>query len=124
MCILLPTSPPDTQLTLMQLTYMVTPSGKKVRIIENIAAKWKEVGILFNFDPTGYTIDLIDVHNIGHPSKPIACCTDMMKVWLGGRGRQPATWATLLEVLKNAEFNVLANEVEQLVSTHGGRVHF
>ena len=117
-------SSPDTQPTLMQLTYMVAPSGKEVRIIENIAAKWKEVGILFNFDRTGYTIDRIDVHHKGHPSKPMACCTDMMKVWLRGRGRQPASWATLVKVLKNAEFYVLADEVEQLVSTHGGRRHF
>ena len=124
MCILLPTSPPDTQPTLLQLTYMVAPSGKEVRIIENIAAKWKELGIHFNFDPSGYTIDLIDVNNIGHPSKPMACCTNMMKLWLGGRGRKPASWATLVKVLKNAEFNVLADEVEQLVSTYGGRLHF
>ena len=117
----LPTSPPDTQPTLLQLTYMVAPSGKEVRIIKNIAAKWKEVGALFNFDPTGYTIDLIDTHN---QSKPMACCTDTMKVWLGGRGRKPISWATLVEVLRNAEFNVLADEVDQLVSTHGGRVHF
>ena len=101
-------SPPDTQPTLMQLTYMVAPSGKEVRIIENISAKWKKVGILFNFDPTGCTIDLIDAR---HPSDPEACCTDMMKMWLEGRGRKPASWATLVEVLKNAKFNNLADEL-------------
>ena len=100
----------------MQLTYMVAPSGKEVRIIKNVSAKWKKVGTLFNFDPTGYTVDLIDSR---HPSDPEAGCTDMMKVWLGGRGRQPATWATLVEVLKNAEFNTLADEVEQLVGKSG-----
>ena len=114
---------PDTQPTLQQLTYMVTPSGKEVRIIENIAAMWKTVGILFNFDRTGYTIDLIDVHHdiehyIGHPSKPIACCTNMMKLWLRGRGRKPISWATLVEVLRNTRFNTLANEVE--IAIKGG----
>ena len=36
-----------------------------------------------DFDPTGYTIDTIAASN---PLKPVACCTDMMKEWLGGRG--------------------------------------
>ena len=65
-----------------------------------------------NFDPTGYTIDTIAASN---PLKPVACCTDMMKEWLGGRGRQPATWATLVKILRNAEFIVLADDVEHLV---------
>ena len=103
---------PDAQPTLLQLTHMVTPSGKEVKIIQNIVAKWEAVGIHFNFDPTGYTIDLIDAR---HSSKPMACCTDMMKMWLGGRGRKPTSWPTLVKVLRNAEFYVLADEVEQLV---------
>ena len=120
-CILLTcTTPPDTQPTLQQLTHMIDNCGKEVQIIQNIAAKWKEVGILFNFDPTGRTNDLINARN---SSDPEACCTDMMKVWLEGKGRQPATWATLVEVLRNANFNCLANDMEQLVATHGGRGH-
>ena len=116
---------PDTQPTLQQLTYMVAPSGTELRIIKNITDKWKEVGILFNFDPTGYTIDLIDVHHdidehhVGHPSRHMACCTDMMKLWLRGMGRQPATWATLVEVLRNAEFTLLANEVAMAIEGGG-----
>ena len=108
---LLPTSP-DTRPTLLQLTLLVTPSGKKVEIIKHIAPEWKTVGIHMNFDPTGYTIDTIAASN---PLKPVACCTDMMKEWLGGRGKQPATWATLVKILRNTDFTVLADDVEQLV---------
>ena len=47
----------------------------------------------------------------------------MMKEWLRGRGRQPANWATLVAVLRNAGFSELAGQVEQLVPTltEGGR---
>ena len=47
----------------------------------------------------------------------------MMKEWLRGRGRQPANWATLVAVLRNAGFSELAGQVEQLVPTltDGGR---
>ena len=78
------------------------------------------VGIHFDFDPIGYTIDLIGTH---HPLDPEACCTEMMMKWLGGRGRQPANWATLVRVLRDAEFSVLAGDVEQVVTTlvEGGR---
>ena len=41
----------------------------------------------------------------------------MMKEWLRGSGRQPANWATLVAVLRNAGFSELAGQVEQLVPT-------
>ena len=87
-----------------------------MRIIESIAAKWKVVGIHLDFDPTGSTIDLIGAD---HPLNHVACCTEMMQKWLGGRGRQPANWATLVRVLRDAsaEFSVLAGELEQVVPT-------
>ena len=108
-------SPTDTRPTLLQLTHLVTPSGKTVRIIKSIAAQWKTVGIHMDFDPTGHTIDLIGAD---HPLNHVACCTEMMQKWLGGSGRQqPANWATLVRVLKNAGFSSLAGDVEQLVPT-------
>ena len=111
---LLYTSPSDTRPTLLQLTHLVTHSGKTVRIIESIAAKWKVVGTHLDFDPTG---NLLDVIGARHPLDPVACCTEMMQKWLGGRGRQPANWATLVRVLRDAEFSVLAGELEQVVPT-------
>ena len=110
----------DTQPTLLQLTHLVTPSGKTMEIIKSIAAKWRTVGIHMDFDPTGHTIDLIGAD---HPLDHVACCTEIMQKWLGGRGRQPANWATLVRVLRDAEFSVLAGGVEQLVLTpaEGGR---
>ena len=70
MCVyFLPTSPTDTRPTLLQLTHLVTPSGKTMEIIK------------------------------------------------------PANWATLVRVLRDAEFSVLAGELEQVVPTlvEGGR---
>ena len=85
-----------------------------MRIIESIAAKWKVVGIHLDFDRTG---NLLDVIGARHPLDPVACCTEMMMEWLGGRGRQPANWATLVRVLRDAEFSVLAGELERVVPT-------
>ena len=43
------------------------------------------------------------------------CCTEMMREWLEGRGRQPATWATLIDLLKDAEINGLAQQLGRMV---------
>ena len=83
-----------------------------MEIITHIAAKWRRVGIQFNFDPTGHTIDLIEERRRADPE---ACCTDMMMEWLGGRGKKPTTWATLVKILRNAEFSALADDMEQVV---------
>ena len=116
--LLLSSLSPDSRPTLHQLTKMMTPSGKTIEIIKYIAADWHDrVGIHLNFDPTGRTLALIRAR---HPSDPEACCTDMMKEWLEGRGRRPVNWATLVRVLKDGEFSVLAEDVEQLVVTGGG----
>ena len=81
-------------------------------IIKTIAKDWKDFGYLLNFDETGRTIDCIAKEN---QLRPIDCCTHMMREWLEGRGRQPATWATLIDLLKDAEINDLAQQLERMV---------
>ena len=82
--------------------------------MKNIAPRWNIFGIHLNFDNDGNTLNLIGAR---HPQDPKACYTDMMKRWLEGSGNQPANWATLVALLKNAEFFELAGQVEHLVPT-------
>ena len=77
-----------------------------------MAPQWKQFGYHFNFDDAGDALDLIERN---HPLNAVACCTEMMREWLRGRGRQPATWATLIEMLKDAEYNVLAKDLKEAV---------
>jgi len=37
---------------------------------------------------------------------------EFLREWLGGRGKQPVTWWTFIEVLKDAEFSELAKDIE------------
>ena len=102
----------DVEVTIKQLTLLKFSSGKKVEVIKKVAAQWKELGYLFDFDAAGDALDLIAKK---HPFDPIACCTEMMKEWIMGRGRQPATWATLIALLKDAELYVLAKDLKEVV---------
>ena len=36
----------------------------------------------------------------------------ILQEWLNGRGNQPVTWATLVEVLRDIELHALAYEIE------------
>ena len=38
--------------------------------------------------------------------------TEILKKWLTGRGRQPVTWATLVNVLRDVELFTLAGDIE------------
>ena len=102
----------DQKPTLCQLKLLKSPSGKKVDIIATVAAHWQDFGYLLDFDETGHTIDRIARE---HQLRPIDCCTAMLREWLEGRGRQPATWATLIDLLKDADMNYLAQQLEMMV---------
>ena len=103
----------DQKPSLLQLTLFKSPSGKRVEIIKSIAPNWNRLGIHLDFDETGQTLNCIAKE---HPFNPIDCCTQMMREWLEGRGRQPATWATLIDLLKDAEMNDLAQQVENIAA--------
>ena len=38
--------------------------------------------------------------------------TEILQEWLTGRGRQPVTWTTLVEVLRDIELSILAGDIE------------
>ena len=38
--------------------------------------------------------------------------TEILQEWLTGRGKQPVTWTTLVEVLRDIELSALASDIE------------
>ena len=106
--ILLSTAPRLSQLKLLR-----SPHGKKVEIIKHLAWKWKDVGVLLDFDAQGNTLSRIsaDEGRAGVES----CCQAMLQLWLQGSGVQPVSWATLLQVLEDCECGTLAAEVRTVL---------
>lgn len=97
------------RVTLTELQLLKTPSGKRVDVIECLASKWKEFGMLLDFDATGNALDIIERdHKIYGCTE---CCKAMFTLWLQGKGRQPVTWAALFELLKDFEQTQLLDEV-------------
>ena len=42
---------------------------------------------------------------------PVQINTDILNKWLTGRGKQPVTWAALVEALNNIELSTLAGDI-------------
>ena len=57
------------------------------------------------------------MQTIGHKYRydPEACCRETMQLWLNGRGRQPATFELLVELLRDCNLIVLAQQVEEAI---------
>ena len=95
--------------TLSKLKVLKTTTGEKIKIIESVAPKWKELGDLLDFDPEGRTLELIEANN--QLKGPIAYCREMFVTWLQGKGRE-ATWEVLIELLEDINQSELATKVK------------
>ena len=94
--------------TLAKLMLLKTASGEKIKIIHSLAPHWNLFGVLLEFDHNGTQVETIDKK---HRGDPVACCQAMFQHWLSGNGRKPLSWRTLIELLEDADQEVLAGEV-------------
>ena len=72
-----------------------------------IGTNYKVFGILLLNDKWGNKIKTI-TEEAGVGGTTLA----ILEKWLHGEGKQPATWRTLIQVLKDSEFNTLAKEIK------------
>ena len=100
---------------LAQLKVMRTKDGQKVEIIKSVAHRWKDVGTLLDFDPTGNQLNLIEADKV--KEGPVSCCQFMFQYWLEGNGVKPVTWDKLIEILEDSNFVTLAEQVKLAIQT-------
>lgn len=93
---------------------MRTKTGEKIEVIKSLAPHWKQFGVLFDFDPDGAQLDLIESEN--GAQNPQNCCLALIKYWIAGNGEQPATWRKLIELLRDYDKNMLAAQLEKELS--------
>ena len=96
---------------LAQLRVMRTADGQKIEIIKTVASQWRDIGDLLDFDASGATVQRIQVDEGQRGVE--SCCRSMFQYWLQGNGVQPASWATLLEILEDSRFLSLVADVRR-----------
>lgn len=84
---------------------------RKINIPEQIGINYKTFGILLLKDDSGQIVSGIDAN--AHSVKQIN--ETVLQKWIGGKGLEPFTWDTLVNCLRDADLNGLANDIEEVL---------
>jgi len=87
--------------------------GRRVKIIENVAAKWEKVALALHFE--GHTIQ--NIRSDPHIQCIDTACRVMLQKWLDGEGsqHQQVTWGTLMDALIDIGFVTLVKELQEIL---------
>ena len=80
-----------------------------INIPVEIGTEYIAFGVFLLNDPNGASVKSMAHH---HLNKAKQINTEILQEWLTGRGKQPVTWATLVEVLCDIELSTLAGQIE------------
>ncbi|KAL5456986.1 hypothetical protein EMCRGX_G034215 [Ephydatia muelleri] len=86
-----------------------TVDGEKVTIMVDVAERWKDLCIAFNFDPVQRTAQRIEQKWNGNAAK---CCLEMFQLWLKTQG---ASWRRLIGVLDHCKELLLVSLIKAYV---------
>ena len=100
---------PGNKPTLPELLKFTCIDGKVLNIPVEIATKYVQFGTFLLDDPNGSRVKIM-ARKYQHDAEQIN--TEIVQEWLTGKGKQPMTWATLVEVLRDVELSTLAGDIE------------
>ena len=95
--------------TLPELLKFTCADQKTINIAKEIGDEYKCFGTLLLEDETGQKVKSMESKHHFDPSK---INTLILEEWLAGKGKQPVTWATLVEVLTDTDLSTLANNIK------------
>ena len=97
--------------TLRELLKFTRADKRKINIAEEIADEYKMFGTFLLEDDTGQKVRSMEIKHHFDPSK---INTQILEEWIKGKGKQPLTWGTLIEVLREIELTTLANDISTI----------
>ena len=83
-------------------------------IVAEIQNDYELFGTLLLKDTSGSVIRSIKTVTHGSPLDSTAA---ILHQWLEGKGRQPVTWRTLIECLRDMKLNIVAESIEGALSS-------
>lgn len=84
-------------------------NGKTVRLISRAAADWERVATRLHFE--GHEIQTLRADH----HQAIDACREMFIEWLGGKGRLPKTWETVIVAVEEADLSEVANDLKDML---------
>ena len=84
-----------------------------IKVPQQIGSYYSDFGVFLLNDENGAIVDGITKEHRGNPEN---INNEILKKWLQGQGRQPVTWKTLIEVLRDSQLTELADEIQRNLS--------
>lgn len=84
---------------------------RKINTAQEIGTKYMNFGIQLLKDKTGAKVAAITDKHRGN-AEPINI--EILREWLAGSGKEPVSWRTLIEVLRDIGLGVLADDIESV----------
>ena len=109
MLLLSPIANTGTKPTLPELLKFKCTDERVINISVEIATKYVLFGAFLLDDTTGSRVKIM-AHKHLNDAEQIN--TEILQEWLTEKGKQPVTWTTLIEVLRDIELTALAGEIE------------
>ena len=77
-------------------------------MIEGVAANWEELAYALHFTPS-----IVRTIRRDNPQDSVSACEEILYQWMSGceGTRQPVTWKTLMESLRDCDFSTLADDL-------------
>ena len=92
--------------------------GQPIDIAAQIGTDYNKFGTLILEDNNGKKINNIKMAELGDP---VDTAVAILKMWIEGKGKTPVTWQTLVTCLRKTGLNVLADDIETVLSEHNDR---
>ena len=89
--------------------------GRTVKVIEEVAAKWEQLASALEFSSA-----VVRTVRRDNNQDCAAACEEVLRRWVGGAEgtRQPVSWTTLIECLRDCDFITLARDLEDVLCEH------
>lgn len=85
-----------------------------INIIERIGSDYPSLGTFLLGDRDGGKVRAIEV---AQHHDPTVITPEILRRWLTGEGANPVSWNTLIEALRDARLNTLAQDIEEAFQT-------
>ena len=82
---------------------------RRINIPQEIGVKYQDFGLFLLEDENRQRVKAIAQE---YMNKAEEINKEILEQWITGRGKQPVTWKTLTEVLRDIELTTLAEEIE------------
>ena len=95
-----------------QLEQLRTHDGGMIKIVTEVAGNcsWEQMARRLHFKEPE-----VNIIRKNHPNDVKSACIDMLGQWLKGEHRQPVTWQTVIDCLRELDLKVVANDLESIL---------